>query len=85
MTSNELREWQARCKQSAHPTPEAIRAARGQRTQVDAGKLVYASERKWQRWEAGVSKMSPAVWELFQLKMGAPRDQENPSSTITKK
>lgn len=52
------------------PSPEEIRAARGTRTQVQAGRLVHAEERKWQRWEAGDSKMPLAAWELLLLKTG---------------
>ena len=55
------------------PTPEAIREARGTRTQVQAGKLVHAEERKWQRWESGDSKMPLAAWELLLLKTGKMR------------
>lgn len=55
---------------AANPTPEAIRAAREHTgmTQTEAGAVVYAPCRKWQRWEAGDAAMHPAFWELFRLK-----------------
>lgn len=53
------------------PTPQQIAQARNNAriTQTAAASLVYSSLRTWQAWEAGTTKMSPAHWELFQLKV----------------
>lgn len=48
-----------------NPTPEEIlklRAGAGL-TQRQAGALVYTSERQWQRWESGETRMLRAVFE----------------------
>jgi putative transcriptional regulator len=52
------------------PTPDEIRAERSRLglTQTEAGALIYASLRAWQDWEAGLRRMHPAFWALFQLK-----------------
>lgn len=54
------------------PTPEQVREAREglEMTQTDAAASIYATLRTWQDWEAGVRKMHPAMFELFQLKHG---------------
>ena len=51
---------------------EAIRAAREAAglTQTQAGALVHAPLRAWQRWEAGDCPMHAGLWELFQRKAG---------------
>jgi hypothetical protein len=54
-----------------HPTPQAVRQARGQLTQTQAGALVQTNTRNWQHWEAGDRKMHPGLWELFLIKTGA--------------
>lgn len=56
---------------TAHPTPEAIRAAREAAglTQSEAAMLVHAKLRSWQDWEAGKRRMHMAFWNLFQLKV----------------
>ena len=52
------------------PSPATIRSTRLSLglTQAQAGSLVGGSRRTWQNWEAGLSKMPSAKWELFQLK-----------------
>jgi DNA (cytosine-5)-methyltransferase 1 len=52
------------------PTPAEVRAARDAAgmTQGAAGSLVHVDLRSWQRWESGERGMSPAHWELFQIK-----------------
>lgn len=57
-----------------HPSAEAIRAARHAAglTQARAAALVYAQWRTWQDWEAGVRRMHPGLWELWQIK-ASPR------------
>lgn len=37
-------------------------------TQTEAGRIIHASQRTWQQWEAGLRKMHPAFWELFTAK-----------------
>lgn len=55
------------------PTKEEIRVAREAAgiTQAQAGALVHANLRSWQKWEAGERAMHPAFWELFQIKATA--------------
>lgn len=52
------------------PSPSTIRQARLSLglTQYQAGAVVGGSRRTWQNWEAGLSRMPSAKWELFQLK-----------------
>lgn len=54
------------------PTPEQIRQARQSAglTQSEAAKVVYATTRTWERWEAGDRKMSPATYEFFLIRTG---------------
>jgi DNA-binding XRE family transcriptional regulator len=58
---------------SANPSPKEITVARVKAglTQTEAGKLIHASLRTWQQWEAGDRRMHPAFWELFKLKLRA--------------
>lgn len=53
------------------PTPEQLRKARKDAglTQTQAAELVYTPFRTYQDWEYGVSRMPPAVWELFLIKI----------------
>lgn len=37
-------------------------------TSAEAGRMVYACARSWQKWEAGDRTMHPAFWELFNIK-----------------
>jgi DNA-binding transcriptional regulator YiaG len=55
---------------AANPTPETIRAARmaAGLSQTAAARLVSATLRSWQQWEAGDNRMHPGLFELFQLK-----------------
>lgn len=52
------------------PTPPEVREARQRLglTQTEAGAVIYASLRTWQDWEAGLRRMHPAFWDLFQRK-----------------
>lgn len=54
-----------------NPKPEEIRAAReaANLTQTEAAVLIHSTLRTWQDWEAGIARMHPALWELFQLKL----------------
>lgn len=53
------------------PSPSDIRAARNSAglTQERAARLIGATRRAWQEWEAGRRNMPPAKWELFQQKI----------------
>ena len=54
------------------PTSLDVREARAKagHTQHQAAQTLYVEDRTWQRWEAGVSGMAPAFWELYLLKTG---------------
>lgn len=58
---------------AATPTPEQIRAVRegAGLTQSQAGALVHAGLRAWQKWELGERRMHPAFWDLFQRRLAA--------------
>jgi DNA-binding transcriptional regulator YiaG len=60
---------------AANPDPATIRAARETAglTQTAAGAVVYSSLGAWQQWEAGLRRMHPGLWELFQIKTTANR------------
>lgn len=62
-------------KAGRNPAPAEIIAARERAglTQTAAAELVYSKLRTWQDWEAGIARMHPATWELFQLKAKALR------------
>ena len=53
------------------PTAAEVRAARGALTQEQAAAIIYTSGRRWRSYESGESRMHPAAYELFNLKMGA--------------
>jgi len=38
-------------------------------TTEQAANLVYATKRSWEYWESGERAMSPAIWELFLMKI----------------
>lgn len=59
---------------TAHPEPAEIRALRisAGLTQAQAGALLHANLRSWQKWERGERAMHPAFWELFRLKTSVP-------------
>lgn len=40
-------------------------------TQSQAGALVHAGLRAWQKWEAGELRMHPAFWDLFRRRVAA--------------
>ncbi len=54
-----------------NPTPEEIKAARklAGLTQEQAAALVYVKRDGWIRWEHGIRKMHPGMWELFLSKV----------------
>ena len=56
--------------EETNPTPEEIRAARmaAGLSQTAAARIVHASLRSWQQWEAGDNRMHPGLFELFQIK-----------------
>lgn len=53
------------------PTPEQILAKRtaAHLTQTQAALLIHSTKRSWQDWEAGINRMHPAWWELFNIKV----------------
>lgn len=53
-----------------NPSAEEIRAMREAAglTQTQAGELIHSNLRTWQDWEAGVARMHPGLWELFEIK-----------------
>lgn len=53
------------------PEPKAIFHARNSigLSIEQAANLVYATKRSWEYWESGERSMSPAVWELFLMKI----------------
>lgn len=54
------------------PTPAEVKAARlaAGLTQTKAGELIYCCSRTWQKWEYGEVEMNPALWELWNIKIG---------------
>lgn len=38
-------------------------------TQTQAAAVIYRKLRTWQDWESGNTKMDPALWELFKIKV----------------
>jgi hypothetical protein len=52
------------------PTAEQVRLSRVRAglTQEQAAAAIYVPGRCWQRYEAGITKMHPAFWELFRFK-----------------
>lgn len=57
-----------------NPKPEEIRAARETAglSQTAAAELIYSTLRTWQNQEAGMTRMHPASWVLFRLKLKNP-------------
>ena len=55
-----------------NPDPAEIRAAReaAELSQTAAAELIYSTLRTWQQWEAGDRRMHPALWELWNIKIG---------------
>lgn len=54
------------------PTADEIKRIRAELrlTQKVAAQLIYMSLNGWQKYEDGTRKISPAAWELFQIKTG---------------
>lgn len=52
------------------PTPDEIIEARGELSQTDCAKLIYTTQTRWSNYERGISRLHPAIWELFLLKIG---------------
>jgi len=52
------------------PTPDEIKTARGDLTQVEAAGMIYTTGVRWSNYETGDSRMHPAAWELFKIKRG---------------
>lgn len=54
------------------PKPAEIRAARERigYSQTAAARVIYCALRTWQGWEDGSREMHPALWELWQHKVG---------------
>lgn len=50
------------------PTPDVIRAARGDLTQSDAAGIARTSQSRWAEFESGVRRPHWALWELFLLR-----------------
>ena len=53
------------------PSPNEVREARQTAglSQTAAASLIHCSRSSWAEWEGGISKMHPAFWELFQIKI----------------
>lgn len=53
------------------PTPQQITRVRNNAglTQTQAADILYCNLRTWQKWEGNESKMHPALWELFNIKL----------------
>jgi len=60
-----------RCNLAVSPLPRDIKGLRllNNLTQTEAATKVYRNCRCWQRWESGDSKMDPAIFELFVIKL----------------
>jgi len=58
-------------KAVAGPTASAVKSARVRAglTQDQASRVIGATRRAWQEWEAGRRNMPGAKWELFQIKV----------------
>jgi len=66
---------------SRHPTQQQIRELREKHgiTQQYAADIAESSLRTWAAWEAGESKMHPAIWKWFchELAARAPLIEHN--------
>lgn len=69
---------------SESPAPEEVKSARlaAGLTQEQAGSIVGAARRTWQDWERGQRRMSPGLFELFNIKT-KPRSTQFPAAPIT--
>lgn len=63
------------------PTPEQIARARAnaRMTMQEAAALIYHQWRAWDRYEKGLRKMHPALWELWQIKAKIAKLEESAS------
>lgn len=54
------------------PAPAEVKAARlaAGLSQAKAAELVYRCRRAWQKWEYGEIETDPALWELWNIKIG---------------
>lgn len=52
------------------PTPDEVKAARGDLTQTEAASMIHTTGVRWSNYETGDSRMHPAAWELFKIKRG---------------
>ena len=60
-----------RGSQGVVPLPTEIIDARGALSQSKAASLIYTTQARWSNYETGKSRMHPASWELFILKIGS--------------
>lgn len=51
------------------PTPEEITHHRGEISQATCAGLIYTTQQRWSNYETGKSRMHPAMWELFRMKI----------------
>jgi len=60
------------------PTAKQVRDLRlqGSLTQEEAAAVVYLSRSAWQKIESSQRKLSPGLWELWQIKTGLREDNE---------
>jgi DNA-binding transcriptional regulator YiaG len=54
-----------------NPTPDEIREARERAnlSQTAAAALCYSTLRSWQNWEAGATRMHPAIWLYWRSRL----------------
>ena len=59
------------------PAPDEIRTAReaAQLSQTEAAALCFSELRTWQNWEAGATRMHPAIWAWWRC---AVFERDNP-------
>jgi DNA-binding transcriptional regulator YiaG len=52
------------------PKPEELKAVRMMTglSPTHCGAVVYVTAAAWRHWESGQRKMSPGMWELFNMK-----------------
>ena len=53
------------------PAPSRIKREREHSgmTPKQAGDLVHVSAEMWKKWETGATRMHPAFWELYRIKL----------------
>ncbi|MBB2158990.1 helix-turn-helix transcriptional regulator [Gluconacetobacter sacchari] len=59
--------------QTISPTPMQIRDARraAGMTQAEAAQVVSKTQTSWRRWEGGIHRMSPALFDYFLIETGS--------------